>query len=118
MFSLFFPGTLTSGWLHVPSLSGLSFVAGCLLAGLVTRREDMLLVVTIPPVVFLASAIVVAAVSSSGGGVLAAVSGIALTLAGAALYLFIGEAAILVISLFRGLPRCVRELRADLHSDL
>jgi len=117
MFSICFPGTLTSGWLHFPVLSGASFVAACVLAALATRREDLLVVVTLPPVVFLASAICVAAVSSDGGGVLAAVSGIALTLGRAALWLFIGEAAVLVLSLCRGLHRCVRDLRADLRGE-
>jgi hypothetical protein len=117
MFSICFPGTLTSGWLHFPVLSGASFVAACVLAALATRREDLLVMVTLPPVVFLASAICVAAVSSDGGGVLAAVSGVALTLGRAALWLFIGEAAVLVLSLFRGLHRCVRDLRTDLHGE-
>jgi len=117
MFSICFPGTLTSGWLHFPVLSGASFVAACVLAALATRREDLLVVVTLPPVVFLASAICVAAVSNDGGGVLAAVSGIALTLGRAALWLLIGEAAVLVLSLCRGLHRCVRDLRADLRAE-
>lgn len=117
MFSICFPGTLTSGWLHFPVLSGASFVAACVLAALATRREDLLVVVTLPPVVFLASAICVAAVSANGGGVLAAASGIALTLGGAALWLFIGEGSALLLSLFRGLPRCVRDLRADLRGE-
>jgi hypothetical protein len=117
MFSICFPGTLTSGWLHFPVLSGASFVAACVLAALATRREDLLVVVTLPPVVFLASAICVAAVSSNGGGVLAAASGIALTLGGAAIWLLIGEGTVLVLSLFRGLHRCVRDLRTDLRGE-
>lgn len=117
MFSICFPGTLTSGWLHFPVLSGASFVAACVLAALATRREDLLVVVTLPPVVFLASAICVAAVSSGGGGVLAAISGIALTLGRAALWLLAGEGLVLLLSLFRGLHRCVRDLRADLRGE-
>jgi len=117
MFSICFPGTLASGWLHFPTLSGASFMAACVLAALATRREDLLVVVTLPPVVFLASAICVAAVSSDGGGVLAAVSGIALTLGRAALWLLAGEGLVLLLSLFRGLHRCVRDLRADLRGE-
>ena len=117
MFSIMFPGTLTSGWLHFPALSGASFVAACVLAALATRREDLLVVVTLPLVVFLASAICVAVVSSGGGGVLAGVSGIALTLGRAALWLLAGEAIVLVLSLFRGLHRCVRDLRTDLRGE-
>jgi hypothetical protein len=117
VFSICFPGTLTSGWLHVPVLSGASFVAACLLAALATRREDLLVVVTLPPVMFLFSAICVAAVSANGGGFLAAASGVALTLGAAVAWLLIGEAALLVLSLFRGLPGCVRDLRADLRGE-
>ena len=117
MFSIIFPGTLTSGWLHFPVLSGASFVAACVLAALATRREDLLVVVTLPPVVFLVSAICVAAVSSNGGGVLAGVSGIALTLGRAALWLLAGEGIVLLLSLFRGLHRCVRDLRTDLRGE-
>jgi hypothetical protein len=117
MFSIIFPGTLTSGWLHFPVLSGVSFVAACVLAALATQREDLLVVVTLPPVVFLASAICVAVVSSDGGGLLAGISGIALTLGRAALWLLAGEAIVLVLSLFRGLHRCVRDLRTDLRGE-
>jgi len=117
MFSICFPGILASGWLHFPVLSGASFVAACVLAALATRREDLLVVVTMPPVVFLVSAICVAAVSSDGGGVLAAVSGIALTLGRAALWLLAGEGIVLLLSLFRGLHRCVRDLRTDLRGE-
>jgi hypothetical protein len=117
MFSLFFPGTLTSGWLHLGALAGISFLAGCVLAGLYTKREDLLLVLTTPPLIFLAAVICVTAMSSNGGGVLSSVSGIALILAAAAPWLFAGELAIIVISLFRGLPRSIRNLRADLRGD-
>jgi hypothetical protein len=117
MFSLFFPGTLTSGWLNLGALAGVSFLVGCVLAGLYTKREDLLLVVTTPPLIFLAAVICVTAVSSDGGGVLSAVGGIALALSAAAPWLFAGELAIIVISLFRGLPRSVRNLRADLRGD-
>ncbi|MEP7026067.1 MAG: DUF6542 domain-containing protein [Actinomycetota bacterium] len=117
MFSLFFPGTLTSGWVHLGALTGVSFLIGCVLAGLYTKREDLLLVVTTPPLIFLAAVICVTAVSSDGGGVLAATSGIALGLAAAAPWLLMGELAILLISLFRGLPRSVRNLRADLRGE-
>jgi hypothetical protein len=117
MFSLFFPGTLTSGWLNLEALTGVSFVAGCILAGLYTKREDLLLVVTTPPLIFLAAVICVTAVSSNGGGVLSSASGIALVLAAAAPWLFAGELAFIVISLFRGLPRSIRNLRADLRGD-
>ena len=115
MFSLFFPGTLTAGWLHLPVLTGLSFLAGCILAGLYARRPDLLVVVTMPPLIFLISLICVKAMTSTGSAVISTAEGCLLTLAATAAWLFGGEAVILVIALFRGLPRTIREHRAALR---
>jgi hypothetical protein len=115
MFSVFFPGTLTAGWLHLPALTGLSFLAGCILAGLYTRRPDLLVVVTLPPVIFLISLICVKAMSSSGNALISTAEGCLLTLASVAAWLFGGVAVILIIALFRGLPRTVAEHRAALR---
>ena len=118
MFSLFFPGTLTAGWLHLPVLTGVSFLAGCILAGLYARRADLLVVVTMPPLIFLISLICVKALTSTGSAVISTAEGCLLTLAATAAWLFGGEAAILVIALFRGLPRTVREHRAALRDSV
>jgi hypothetical protein len=118
MFSLFFPGTLTAGWLHLPVLTGVSFLAGCILAGLYARRPDLLVVVTMPPLIFLISLICVKAMTSTGSAVISTAEGCLLTLAATAAWLFGGEAVILVIALFRGLPRTVREHRAALHDSV
>ncbi len=118
MFSVFFPGTLTAGWLHLPVLTGVSFLAGCILAGLYARRPDLLVVVTMPPLIFLISLICVKALTSTGSAVISTAEGCLLTLAATAAWLFGGEAAILVIALFRGLPRTVREHRAALHDSV
>ena len=118
MFSLFFPGTLTAGWLHLPVLTGVSFLAGCILAGLYARRPDLLVVVTMPPLIFLISLICVKAMTSTGSAVISTAEGCLLTLAATAAWLFGGEAAILVIALFRGLPRTVREHRAALRDSV
>ena len=118
MFSLFFPGTLTAGWLHLPVLTGLSFLAGCILAGLYARRPDLLVVVTMPPLIFLISLICVKAMTSTGSAVISTAEGCLLTLAATAAWLFGGEAVILVIALFRGLPRTIREHRAALRDSV
>jgi hypothetical protein len=46
------------------------------------------------------------------------VEGAALTLANVAPWLFIGVVLSLIIAWFRGLPRCVAELRRDLRPEL
>ena len=122
MFTVFFPGMLTAGWLHLTALAGLSFVAGCILAGLYTRRADLLLVITTPPMIFLVALICVKAMTSTGSTLISTAEGCILTLSAVAAWLFGGVAVILVIALFRGLPRTVREfrialLRSSLDSD-
>jgi hypothetical protein len=118
MFSVFFPGTLTSGWLHVTALTGLSFVAGCILAGLYTRRAHLLTVVTMPPMIFMLALICAKAVSATGNTVVSTAEGSLLTLSAVAPWLFCGAAVTIVIALFRGLPRRVSELRAGLRGSL
>ena len=118
MFSVFFPGTLTAGWLHLAALSGLSFVAGCVLAGLYTRRVHLLTVVTMPPMVFMLALICAKAVSATGNTVISTAEGSLLTLSAVAPWLFAGTAATIVIALFRGLPSRIGELRAGLRGSL
>ena len=117
MFSVFFPGTLTAGWLHLTALTGLSFVAGCLLAGLYTRRAHLLIVVTMPPMIFMAALICAKAVSATGNTLVSTAEGSLITLSAIAPWLFYGTAATIVIALFRGLPRRIGELRAELRGD-
>lgn len=118
MFSVFFPGTLTAGWLHVAMLTGLSFVAGCILAGLYTKRADLLVVVTMPPMVFLVALICVKAITATGSALISTAEGCILALSAAAPWLFSGVAVTLVIALFRGLPRTIGEVRAGLRGSL
>ncbi len=118
MFSVFFPGTLTAGWLHLAALTGLSFVAGCVLAGIYTRRVHLLTVVTMPPMVFMLALICAKAVSATGNTVISTAEGSLLTLSAVAPWLFAGAAATIVIALFRGLPSRIGELRAGLRGNL
>jgi hypothetical protein len=118
MFSVFFPGTLTAGWLHLAALTGMSFMAGCVLAGLYTKRAHLLTVVTMPPMVFMAALICAKAVSATGNTVASTAEGSLLTLSAVAPWLFAGAAATIVIALFRGLPRRISELRAGLRGNL
>jgi hypothetical protein len=118
MFSVYFPGTLTAGWLHVPMLTGVSFVVGCILAGLYTKRTDLLVMVTMPPMVFLVAVICVKALTATGSALISTAEGCILTLSAAAPWLFGGVAVTLVIALFRGLPRTIGEVRAGLRGRL
>jgi hypothetical protein len=118
MFSVFFPGTLTAGWLHLVALTGLSFVAGCILVGLYTRRAHLLTVVTMPPMIFMIALICAKAVSATGNTMVSTAGGSLLTLSAIAPWLFGGAAATVVIALFRGLPSRINELRADLRGSV
>jgi hypothetical protein len=122
MFSVFFLGTLVAGWMHLGVLTGLSFVAGAALAARYTRRDGLLAVVVTPPLVFVIALIVTEVLTSHADTVkhslTSAAEGTILTLAAVAPWLFIGVIAGLVIAMFRGLPQCVRDLRAELRGDI
>jgi hypothetical protein len=122
MFSLFFPGTLTAGWLHLAVLTGLSFVAGCAVTARYTRRDGLLTVVVTPPVVFLISLVATEVLTSHADTVrhtlTSAAEGTILTLAAVAPWLFAGVVISLAIALFRGLPQCIQDLRDELRGDL
>jgi hypothetical protein len=118
MFVIFLLTDLGAGWLHVVGLTGFGFAAGSAAAAGRTRRQDLLLAATTPPLIFL---IAVTAgelitlhmnhVAASPGLVLA---DIFLALSTAAPWLFGGVVAALLIATVRGLPQCVRDLRARL----
>ena len=119
MFAIFLFAHLVAGWLHVPALTGFGFAAGSAVAAGRTRRQGLLLIATTPPLIFMAAvtcgeliALHAGHVAFSAGPVAA---GIFLTLSSAAPWLFCGLAGALVIATVRGLPQCVRELRAELR---
>ena len=122
MFSLFFPGTLTAGWLHLATLTGLSFVAGCALTARYTRRDGLLTVVVTPPLIFIISLVVTEVITSHADSVrhalTSAAEGTILTLAAVAPWLFAGVLIGLGIAMFRGLPQCVQDLRDELRGDI
>jgi hypothetical protein len=121
MFSLFFPGTLTAGWLHLATLTGLSFVAGCALTARYTRRDGLLTAVATPPLIFVISLVVTEILTSHADSarhaLTSAAEGTILTLAAVAPWLFAGVLIGLAIAMFRGLPQCVQDLRDDLRGD-
>jgi len=122
MFSLFFPGTLTAGWLHLGALTGLSFLAGCTLTARYTRRDGLLTVAVTPPLIFLISLVCAEMFTSHADTIrhalTSAAEGTILTLAGVAPWLFAGVLISLVVTMFRGLPQCVHDLREELRGDV
>jgi hypothetical protein len=122
MFAVFFVGTLAAGWMHLGVLTGLSFVAGAVLAARYTRRDGLLAVVVTPPLIFVIALIVTEVLTSHADtakhSLISAAEGTILTLAATAPWLFVGVVAGLAIAMFRGLPQCVRDLRAELRGDV
>jgi hypothetical protein len=115
MLAVFLVGNLIAVPIKVPWLGGLGYAAGCLLAVAYTRREALLLVVTAPPAIFLAALVATELITAGGNTVLATTEGTLLTLAAVAPWLFGCTIACLIAGLVRGLPRCVRDLRAQLN---
>src|SRR5215469_12717442 len=110
---------LLAAWLHRTAVAGLGFCAGCALAAWYCQRAALLRLVVAVPTVFAAAEVLTQLVTLPGGGrrglALPVAGGTLLTLAAVAPWLFGGTAGVVVIALFRGLPRCVRDLRVGLH---
>jgi uncharacterized protein DUF6542 len=118
MLLVFFIGLLAADWLHWSPLADASFLIGSAAAAWYTKQRDLLTVAVSPPLLFFIAAICVKALTATGNVALSAVEGTALTLANVAPWLFIGVVLSLIIAWFRGLPRCVAELRHELRPDL
>ena len=118
MLLVFFIGVLAADWLHWGVLAGLSFLGGSAAAAWHTKQRDLLTVAVSPPLLFFLVVICVKALTAAGNELLSTLEGTALTLANVAPWLFTGVVLSLLIAWFRGLPRCVAELRQDLRPDL
>ncbi|MFC5752009.1 DUF6542 domain-containing protein [Actinomadura rugatobispora] len=116
LFAISLLGALLGRWLDLGVLAGGSFLAGCALAALATRQADLLTLAVSPPAVFLAVTVLAETITGLGGP--SPLRGIALgvltALAGTAPWLFGGTLLVLVITVPRGLPANVRELRGRL----
>jgi hypothetical protein len=115
---VFLAGCLLAAWLHQDLAAGLGFCIGTSVVACYGRREALLAVVVSGPVAFLIAEVVAQLATRPAGThhgtLLPVLEGTVLTLAGVAPWLFAGTAAGVVITMFRGLRRSVRELRADL----
>ncbi|TDD82553.1 hypothetical protein E1298_22600 [Actinomadura rubrisoli] len=107
---------LLSRWFGVPLLAGGGFAIGCVLAAFATRPSDLLTLVVSPPLVFFTATFAAVFVTTLGEGSLlrGLTVGVLTALAATAPWLFFGTLLVLVITLFRGLPANVRELRGKL----
>jgi hypothetical protein len=118
MFTFFLFTSLAAGWLHAGWLTGAGFAVGSVLAAAKTRRSGLLTVAVAPPAVFVVALTCMEAASTSASTtketVLAIAEGVILTLAGVAPWLFAGVLATLVVTVFRGLPEAIDELRHSL----
>jgi hypothetical protein len=118
MLAVFLASCLLAAWLHHDALAGLGFCAGTCVIARYGRPEALLAVVVSIPVAFLIAEVIAqlatAPAGSHHGTLLLVLEGTLLTLAGVAPWLFAGTIAGVVIAMFRGLPRTVRQLRADL----
>jgi hypothetical protein len=107
---------LLAAWRGLDVLAGLGFCAGCVLAPVYARRAAQLRVTLSVPVVFLLAEVVTQSLTAQGssghGSALSVLEGTFLTLADVAPWLFAGTALCIAIAMFRGLPQCIRDLRA------
>jgi hypothetical protein len=115
MLAVFLVGNLIAVASQVSWLGGLGYATGCLLAVAYTRREALLIVVTTPPAIFLAALVAAELITAGSNTALATTEGTLLTLAAVAPWLFGCTIACLIAGLARGLPRCIRDLRAQLN---
>jgi len=109
---------LLAAWLHLPVVAGVGFCTGCALAAWYCRPAALLRMVIAVPAVFAAAETLAQLAIVQGGHrrlALPVAGGTLLTLAAIAPWLFAGTAGAVTIALFRGLPRCVRDLRAELR---
>jgi hypothetical protein len=121
MFALCLAGSLLGYLLHLEVLIGIGFCAACVLAPAYVVRPALLEVVSAPPVTFLLAVVVVQALTAQGdsshASMLSVLEGTLVTLAAVAPWLLAGTVLCLVIAMRRGLPECVRDLRAGLRGE-
>ena len=92
MLAVFALGLLGASWLGWAVLAGASFVVGSAAAAWYVRPADLLTVAVTPPLLFGATLVGVKAATATGNMALLTVEGTAITLAGAAPWLFAGVA--------------------------
>jgi len=119
LFACCLASCLLAAWLHLMVAAGLGFCVGCAVAAWFCQPAALLRMVIAVPTVFLLAEALAQLATLPGGGrrglALPVAGGTLLTLAAVAPWLFGGTAGAVAIAMFRGLPRCVRDLRAGLR---
>ncbi|MBO0824236.1 MAG: hypothetical protein J2P27_10325 [Actinobacteria bacterium] len=119
LFAICFVSCVLAAWQHLPVIAGLGLCAGSALAVRYCRPDALLRVVVAVPAVFGIAVVLAQLATQPDGGrrsaALPVLQGTLLTLAAVAPWLFAGTTGAVVIALFRGLPQCIRQLRADLN---
>jgi len=121
MFGIFLFCILVADWLNLGVLTGVGYVACCVLVPFLVRRQAQLHVVIAPPAIFMAVVILTQILTAQGssrhGRVLSVLEGTLLALAAVAPWMFAGTALGATASLTRGLRECVKELLAELRGE-
>ena len=122
MFAVCLLACLPAAWLHADTVAGAGFVVAAILAPAYARRDALLHIVISAPVIFLLAEVVTqlltAQGSSSRGSAMSVLAGTFLTLAAVAPWLFTGTVICVGAAMMRGLPQCIRELRAGLRGEV
>jgi|SRR5580692_370874 hypothetical protein len=122
MFALYLLACLPAAWLHADAVAGIGFVVAAILAPIYARRDALLHIVISAPVMFLLAEVITqlltAQGSSSRGSAMSVLAGTFLALAAVAPWLFAGTVICVGAAMTRGLPQCVRELRAGLRGEV
>ncbi len=122
MFVVCLVACLLAAWVHADVIASLGFVAAGILAPVYARREALLYIVISVPVVFLLAEVITQLLTAQGssgrGSAISVLEGTLLTLADVAPWLVAGTAICVGIAMVRGLPQCIRDLRAGLRGDV
>ncbi len=121
MFAVCLVACLLAAWLHADAVAGVGFVVTGILAPVYARQNALLHIVISAPVIFLLAEIITQLITAPGtsgrNSVISVLEGTFLTLADVAPWLFAGTIVCIGIAMTRGLPQCVRDLRAGLRGD-
>ena len=106
-------GALAGAVLPLGPVPGILFAGACVTAAFMTRRDDLLILVVAPPLVFLAVTVVARFLAALGDQhvMQSALAGVLLALASGAPWLFLGTLLTVGVTLTRGLPAAVQDLR-------
>lgn len=110
---------LLAAWMHHTVVAALGFCAGSVLAARYSRPAALLRVVVAVPAIFAVAEVLAQLITLHSAArhslALAVTGGTLLTLATVAPWLLAGTAGAVIIALFRGLPQCIGDLRAELR---